>query len=416
MSNVISSFLVGIGFEYDRKSAQQIESGIDSIKSKALQLGSVVAGAFGLKELTFGFAQSADMLGKFGQTFGVSANDVQAFGNALATQGGSLEGFMSQLESLERARARIRVGDVGFFAPAGKAGIDPNAIANANSATEAYLGLADSFARMNVQERINAAEALGLDEASIRLLSQGRDAVEGLVNKYRSIRPLTGDMTNDAAEFNRNMVEAQANVQGLADRISGPLLKSINEVTSGINEWFGKNRQGIWADVDRLISEGEDRLKKAGGISWTDFTFWGNIGNLGGALRDSNVIQDTGNDIADWFMSPFGNKSDTNSVVPSGQFMAPNPYMQQINDQVVPSPYMQQIEEPAPAWLYRQTPASPLMPEDQPPPMSQRSSSSTQNINVSLNLDGAVIDRRVVRVVDGMAQTAIDDISSSTRG
>lgn len=396
MSNVISSFLVGIGFEYDRKSAQQIESGIDSIKSKALQLGSVVAGAFGLKELTFGFAQSADTLGKFGQTFGVSANDVQAFGNALATQGGSLEGFMSQIESLERARARIRVGDVGFFAPAGKAGIDPNAIANANSATEAYLGLADSFARMNVQERINAAEALGLDEASIRLLSQGRDTVEGLVSKYRSIRPLTGDMTSEAAEFNRNMVEAQANVQGLADRISGPLLKSINEVTSGINEWFGKNRQGVWADIDRLISEGEDRLKKAGGMSWTDFTFWGNIGNLGSIAQDTNVIQNVGNDAIDWFKGwDIFNKGTLYEAT---------------------NPYMQQIEEPAPAWLYRQTPASPLMPEDQPPPMSQRSSSSTQNINVSLNLDGAVIDRRVVRVVDGMAQTAMDDISSSTRG
>lgn len=396
MSNVISSFLVGIGFEYDRKSAQQIESGIDSIKSKALQLGSVVAGAFGLKELTFGFAQSADTLGKFGQTFGVSANDVQAFGNALKTEQGTLEGFMSQLESLERARARIRIGDVGFFAPAGKAGLDPNIIADANSATEAYLGIADAMKNADQQGRINIAEALGLDEASIRLLSQGRDAVEGLVSKYRSIRPLTGDMTDEAAEFNRNMVEAQANVQGLADRISGPLLKSINEVTSGINEWFGKNRQGVWADIDRLISEGEDRLKKAGGMSWTDFTFWGNIGNLGSIVQDTNVIQNAGNDAIDWFKGwDIFNKGTLYETT---------------------NPYMQQIEEPTPEWLYRQKPASPLMPEDQPPPMSQRSSSSTQNINVSLNLDGAVIDRRVVRVVDGMAQTAIDDISSSTRG
>lgn len=396
MSNVISSFLVGIGFSYDRKSAQQIESGIDSIKSKALQLGSVVAGAFGLKELTFGFAQSADTLGKFGQTFGVSANDVQAFGNALKTEQGTLEGFMSQLESLERARARIRIGDVGFFAPAGKAGLDPNIIADASSATEAYLGIADAMKNADQQGRINIAEALGLDEASIRLLSQGRDAVEGLVSKYRSIRPLTSDMTNEAAEFNRNMVEAQANVQGLADRISGPLLKSINEVTSGINEWFGKNRQGIWADIDRLISEGEDRLKKAGGMSWTDFTFWGNIGNLGSIVQDTNVIQNVGNDAIDWFKGwDIFNKGTLYETT---------------------NPYMQQIEEPAPEWLYRQTPASPLMPEDQPPPMSQRSSSSTQNINVSLNLDGAVIDRRVVRVVDGMAQTAMDDISSSTRG
>lgn len=401
MSNVISSFLVGIGFDFDRESAQQIESGIDSIKSKALQLGSVVAGAFGLRELTFGFAQSADTLGKFGQTFGVSANDVQAFGNALATQGGSLEGFMSQIESLERARARIRVGDVGFFAPAGKAGIDPNAIANANSATEAYLGLADSFARMNVQERINAAEALGLDEASIRLLSQGRDAVEGLVSKYRSIRPLTGDMTSEAAEFTKQWVEAKANVGSFADAISKELLPVINDITKSVNSWFNDERLSkieALAGLTRAALGGGTAEQNAQSTGLPSWLFTTDLNGTGKALGLPSWLTTpvTGNDAIDWFKGwDIFNKGTLYETT---------------------NPYMQQIEEPAPEWLYRQTPASPLMPEDQPPPMSQRSSSSTQNINVSLNLDGAVIDRRVVRVVDGMAQTAMDDISSSTRG
>lgn len=380
MSNVISSFLVGIGFEYDKKSAQQVESGIDSIKSKALQLGSVVAGAFGLRELTFGFAQSADTLGKFGQTFGVSANDVQAFGNALATQGGTLEGFMSQLESLERARARIRVGDVGFFAPAGKAGIDPNAITNANSATEAYLGLADSFAKMNVQERINAAEALGLDESSIRLLSQGRDAVEGLVSKYREIRPLTGDMTDEAAEFNRQWIEAKANVGGFADAVSSELLPVINDITRSVNSWFSEDRlsklEAIAGAVRATLGGGTPE-QNAASTGLPEWLFTTDSIETGKALG-----------LPDWLTSPiadlFPSGGGVNTVVPSGQFLPYNPSM--INT----------------------TPSS--------VPTSQAPSNSTQNINVSLNLDGQVIDRRVVRVVDGMAQTAIDDISSSTRG
>ena len=62
MSKVISSILVGLGFDYDKKGAQEIESGIGSIKSKALQLGAVVAGGFGLKSLTADFASSRDML------------------------------------------------------------------------------------------------------------------------------------------------------------------------------------------------------------------------------------------------------------------------------------------------------------------------------------------------------------------
>lgn len=396
MSNVISSFLVGIGFDFDKKSAQQIESGIDSIKSKALQLGSVVAGAFGLSKLTSGYVSEIDKLGKFGQVYSVAAEDVRSLGYALGESGGSLSDAMSQLEKLERFRAVLLTGDASIFASFGIAKGDANDIINAKDALEAYRLVAAQFERASPQERINMTDALGFDQSGLLLLSKGTGEVDRLLEKYRTIAPITKKMTDDAAEFTRQWAEAQANVQGLADKISGPLLKSINDVTSGINEWFGKNRQGIWADIDRLISEGEDRLKKAGGMSWTDFTFWGNIGNLGSIAQDTNAIQNVGNDTIDWFKGwDIFNKGTLYETT---------------------NPYMQQIEEPAPEWLYRQKPESPLMPEDQPLPMSQRSSSSTQNINVSLNLDGAVIDRRVVRVVDGMAQTAMDDISSSTRG
>ena len=40
----------------------------------------------------------------------------------------------------------------------------------------------------------------------------------------------------------------------------------------------------------------------------------------------------------------------------------------------------------------------------------------TINVNANFTLDGTVIDRKIVKVVDGMAQNAIDDISSSTGG
>ena len=377
MANVISSLLVGIGFEYDKKSAQQIESGMDSIKSKALQLGSVVAGAFGIKALTSDFASSADMLGKFSEVFGVTANDMQAFGNALATEGGSLESFMSQLESIERARARIRVGDVGFFAPAGKAGLDPNVIADARTATDAYLGLADAFAGMNTQQRINAAEALGLDEASIRLLSQGRSAVDGLVDKYRNIRPLTTGMTDDAAEFNRQWVEAKANLGSFADAISTELLPVINDITRSVNSWFSEDRLGKIRAIGELtkaalgIGEPSQAAEATGLPEWLFTPIGEQITNVGQDIGlpewMTQPLTVTAGDAYQSFMQPFSGGAGTNSVVPSGQFRS-----------------------------------------GQAP--------STQTINVSLEMDGAIIDRKVVRVIDSMAQTAIDDISSSTGG
>jgi len=48
---------------------------------------------------------------------------------------------------------------------------------------------------------------------------------------------------------------------------------------------------------------------------------------------------------------------------------------------------------------------------------SQRSDTSqTINLNASFSIDGSIIDRKIIKVVDGLARTAIDDLSSSTRG
>lgn len=391
MANVISSFLVGIGFDYDNRAAAAIGTGIDSIKSKALQLGAVVAGAFGIKALTFDFAQSKDMLGKFSEVFGVTANDVQALGNALATEGGTLESFMAQLESIERARARIRVGDVAFFAPAGKAGINPNDIANARNATEAYLGLADSFAAMNQQQRINAAEALGLDEASIRLLSQGRASVEDLVAKYKEIRPITNEMTDSAAEFNRQWLEMKANIGGVADVISSDLLPVINDITKSINSWFGENRKEnvrLVSNVFKVLAYGDIEA----------------LSEIGGNIKESDIYKNflQRESYDDWFKSrPSGGGIDYKYGAP-----------QEIDDPDV----LDYINRSSPEPDYRNGVDQPI---DQKGVLDYinrqpQASATLQQIDITLNLDGSVLDRRTVKVVNGIAQTAIDDLTSST--
>lgn len=382
MANVISSFLVGIGFDFDKKSAKQVEGGIDSIKSKALQLGAVVAGAYGVKKLATDFADSADMLGKFSEVFGGTAVDIQAFGSALETEGGSLESFMSQIESLERARARIKVGDVAFFAPAGKAGLDPNVIANAENATEAYLGLADSFAKMNRQERINAAEALGLSDDSIRLLSQGRESVDLLVDKFRNIRPLTGQMTEDAAKFNRQWIEVKANMGGFADAIGSELLPVINNITESINSWFDEDRLSdlkTIATLTRAAFGGGTPKENAEATGLPEWLFTKSIGE---------TIEATG--ITDAAIFNKGTLYDTSNSIYN------RPEILQQNRPVEPT---SRGSSNVGSGLYNKSEIAP-----------------TINVNATLNLDGQVIDQRTIKVVDGMAQTAIDDIASSTRG
>jgi hypothetical protein len=253
MPNTINNFLVGIGFDLDKKSTDSVASGIDGVKSKALQLGSVVAGAFGIKALTNDFASAKDELGKFAEVFGVSADDVNAFGNAMRLEGGTLEGFMSQLASLEKFRAGLATGDAGFIEAAGRAGLDIKGLIEAENATEGFLNLADQFQRMNQQQRLNAASALGLDDASIRLLSNGREEILKVVDAQRQMRPVTDEMTESAAEFNDELLDLTTNIGGFADKISMNLMPQINDVLGGMNDWIGLNRELINSGLDTFF-------------------------------------------------------------------------------------------------------------------------------------------------------------------
>lgn len=369
MTSTITNFLVGIGFEYDKKSADAIGSGIDGITTKAKQLGAVVAGAFGIKALTTDFAEARDTLGKFSDVMGLVPENVLAFGNALATEGGSLESFLTQIESIERARARIRVGDVGFFAPAGKAGLDPNAIADAETATDAYLGLADAFAKMSQQERLNAAETLGLDQASILLLSQGRDAVEELVAKFEEIRPISERSTEQAAAFNRAWVEAKANASGFIDIISDRLLPKMTDAVELVNYLANIEREETREAVDVAAEMGITTGSPA--LAASAF-----IVSLINSYSDSAPDEQVDNIIS--------NATESATSHPG---------------------YGSQSSYKPPSTYGPQTPAT-----------TQQQAPQVSNVSVTLELDGATLDKRTVRVVDGMAQTAIDDIASSTGG
>jgi len=283
MSKTLSNFLVGVGFDLDKKSMGGVASGIDGIKSKALQLGAVVGGAFGIKALTNDFASAKDQLGKFSEVFGVQADDVQAFGNALRLEGGTLEGFMSQLAGIEKFRAGLAVGDAGFISAAGIAGLDVNALVAAEDATEGFLELADQFQGLSQQQRLNAASALGLDESAIRLLSKGRDNIEQVADAQRKMRPITKEMTDAARDFNDEFQDLSTNVGGVADKISTALLPQINKVVAGTNDWFDANRGLINSGLDTFLdSLGENAV--AIGAALTAITVGTTAAAGGGAL------------------------------------------------------------------------------------------------------------------------------------
>ena len=405
MAKTISNLLVGIGFDLDKKSTDKVSSGIDGVKSKALKLGSIVAGAFGIKALTSDFANAKDDLGKFSEVFGSTADSINAFGNALKLEGGTLGGFMSQLASLEKFRAGLAVGDAGFIAAAGRAGLDTQALIDAKDATEGYLTLADQFQKMTKQERINAADALGLDEASIRLLSKGREGIEEVVERQRKMRPVTNEMTKAAAEFNDEFQDLTTNIGGFADKISAKVLPQINNVVSGMNDWISSNRELLNSGTDTFLdSVSENILSIAASLglvtAGSGLALAGAItskagGKLGlGAVAKAGGLASKAGGLA--------SKAGAAGLALTAGLAIGDVISENLSDKT------NEIIGGTIAQILSNLGLS-----------SEASRAVKQQpivINTNFVMDGKVIDRKVTKVVGDMADQAVQDLSSSEAG
>ncbi|MCK5126786.1 MAG: hypothetical protein KAR42_11070 [candidate division Zixibacteria bacterium] len=422
MANTVTNFLIGIGLdttEFD-KGVKSVDSGIDNIRSSALKLAAVAAGAFGADQLTFGFAQANDQLGKFAQTFSVLPNDVAALGRALEHEGGSIESFMSQLAGIEQLRASTPQEMAGLFSAAGIVGIDPNVILQADSATDAYLALADVFDDLSGLQRLQAANLFGLDEASIRLLSKGRTEVDALVTSEQKLRPVNESMTTESARFNDTMQDFSTNIGGVADQISIKLLPVISSTVEGMNEWIGVNREFISSGINTFLDPMSDYITEiavAGGL----LVSGGLLAGLGGMAKFVPLI---GGGLAT--AATAASRLTAVGAGATAAYVGGNIIDETLSGLIGPG--YRDADKAFTQGIYNLFTSDPerdagLMGTAETRRLSIHEIQNSQfnnaqkipPINVTLKMDGNVIDQRIVDVNETLNETSVNDLTSTTR-
>jgi hypothetical protein len=244
MANVISSLLIGIGFQTDEKSAANVEGAIDGIKSKALGLAGLVAGAFGANALTFGFASTYDALGKLGERWDLAAEDITAYDRALQHAGGTAGEFIPILESLTKLQTQTGASKSQFIAGLAIEGVadQVNAVINAQDALEGFLVAADQLSTLDADAQERFIGALGFTDAQVRLLRTGRDGILSAVEAEKKLIPITAQMTNSAALFNDEWQDLTSNVSGISNEVAQPITQAVADIMVGMNDWIDANR------------------------------------------------------------------------------------------------------------------------------------------------------------------------------
>ena len=423
MSSVLTSFLVGIGWDTSNfdQGTKHIESSMGSVKSSVLQTAASIGTLTALTGAGLKFAKSTSEIDNFTRSIGVGRSDLLAFGGALQGMGGDADSAIGILTSLEQKRASILTGETGWIAPAARAGIDTNSILQATDSLDAVLRLSDQFQQLSAQQRLNAADALGFDPATVAFLSQGRDVVEATLNQYRDARPLVDGLTEASRDLTQEWSRLEALAGGIGDKVQSKLIPAITQATTVVTEFLNANKQAIDAGIDKYgtpenieaasVAAAGAGVSTAGAVAGSLLQRFGLTGTgslvAGGARLVGGAgiaygVADIASRFADEQLQQIPGYQELDAAFTRKAYDVTGLDLSRGNvyEGTAREP-LYQFTAPDSAWA----PGYGSGPKPQP---------TTINVNATLEMDGKVLADKVLSVVSDSNQAALDDLQSTT--
>lgn len=238
----------------DEKSFQTADNAFGGLTRSALQLGAVLAGKLAIDKVVGDFKQAGTELNNFNKLTGLSAQNVQMLGQAIAAQGGSAADAFSDMKKIQDLMASPITGDTGWFGDVAKLGLNPDAIIGAQDTAEALANIAGEFEHMSALNQRLAGNALGLDDSTVRLLMRGRAEVEKQLDVRGKLGLMTEQQIEDSARLTKASSELDLAFTDIGNTIAGELTPAFAEmaedfvafyrnnkdlVDSGLKEFFG---------------------------------------------------------------------------------------------------------------------------------------------------------------------------------
>lgn len=239
---VLESFLIALGIKVDEKSFQKADAAFGGLTKSALQFGAVLASKLAIDKVVGDFKNAGTELNNFNRLTGLSTQNVQALGQALAAQGGSAQDAFAAMQKMQDLMASPITGNVGWFGDVAKLGLDPSAIIGAQDTAEAFANIASSFEKMTPLNQRLAGQALGFDDSTIRLLMRGRDAVEQQLQSRGKLGVMTQKQVEDAARLTKANSELNLVFNDMGNTIAGELTPALAEMAEDFVQFYRANK------------------------------------------------------------------------------------------------------------------------------------------------------------------------------
>nr|WP_312158289.1 phage tail tip lysozyme [Pseudomonas juntendi] len=250
---VLESFLIALGIKVDEKSFQKAYAAFGGLTRSALQFGAVLASKLAIDKVVGDFKNAGTALDNFNRLTGLSTQNVQALGQALAAQGGNAQDAFAAMQKIQDLMASPITGNVGWFGDVAKLGLDPNAIIGAQDTAEALANIAGAFEKMTPLNQRLAGQALGFDENTIRLLMKGRDEVEKQLDSRNKLGIMTQKQVEDAARLTKANAELNLVFTDMGNTIAGELVPAFAELAEDFTAFYRDNKDLVDSGLEAFF-------------------------------------------------------------------------------------------------------------------------------------------------------------------
>ena len=254
--NTVSSAIQGVSkktTEMGNAFEQQTEKGVKgflSLQNAVKGVAATLAAAF-VKTGIVQFTEQAAALDRLSQSVRDNVEDLQAFGEAIKREGGSVEGFNGTVKKLNDEINAIPLtgGRSPLLMGLVRLGVNfRNLDGSMKKPLDTLKDLSARFSKMSLVRSLAIGKKLGLDEPTIRLLQKGRKGLDELIAKYKDLGVMSAEDVKNGAKLNKVFQDYRQIITFLGMRMAGYFLP----IAEKISNWFIKAAKWV-KDNERVF-------------------------------------------------------------------------------------------------------------------------------------------------------------------
>ena len=232
------------------KSGGEATKSLEDMTRGLGRLFAVLGGSYAIKAFITDTINSNAALDRLSKNLGLNVETVSAWGNAVEEVGGSAKGLQGTLSRLSKEQTNIRLtGEsslIPFFA---RLGVNIGAFGQkVRPVDEILLDLADRFSKLDRTQANNLGGLIGIDQDTLNLLLQGRQAVELQIKRQKEHNAVTKAEAEQDAKWQRQIVDLNQTLNKFGRDLlqeAAPAINTLIAAVSKFGDWVHANKQFI---------------------------------------------------------------------------------------------------------------------------------------------------------------------------